>query len=162
MIKYIGIILISGASSMYGSLLANKILNTGKQRRAIIELLYAIKNGISFGNVPLESIFESFENPVLSKCGFLSLLKSKHPDALVRASKCKNLNLPNDEKNLLITFACECGKSPFYENEALLCQRYIEIFEQKDKTVCIEEKNKANLYSRLGLLCGIVFALMLI
>ena len=89
MIKYVGIILVSGALSMYGSLIANKVLNTGKQRRAIIELLYCIKNGVAFGKVPLENIFASFENPILEKCGFLVLLKSKYPDALVKA--CKDL-----------------------------------------------------------------------
>lgn len=162
MIKYVGIILVSGALSMYGSLIANKVLNTGKQRRAIIELLYCIKNGVAFGKVPLENIFASFESPILEKCGFLVLLKSKYPDALVKACNCENLCLPHDEKNLLCSFASECGKSAFYENEALLCQRYIEIFEQKEKALHTEETNKAHLYSRLGILLGLVLALMLI
>lgn len=162
MIKYVGIILVSGAFSMYGSLMANKILSIGKQRRAIIELLYCIKNGVTFGKIPLDRIYDSFQSEVLSKCGFIQILKSKYPDALIRAFECPGLLLPDNEKSLLYAFACECGKSPFYENEASLCQRYIEIFEIKEKQQSTDEKNKANLYSRLGLLCGLVCAIILI
>ncbi len=162
MMKYIGIILVSCSVSMYGAVMANKIKNIGKQRRAIIELLYTIRNSIEFGCVSLDKTFSSFHNDVLDKCGFTKILSSPYPDALSRAFESDCIILPENERLLLQAFAKECGKSAFSQNETKLCTRYINLMERNETEMLKIEKNKSALYSKLGILCGLLTAIILI
>lgn len=162
MLKYIGLILLSGGIGMYGAYLSSRLKKCGKQRKSIIELMYAIKNGVEYGGIPLDEVFNSFESDVLFSCGFMNMLRSKAPDCLYNAFMCEGLLLCEREKKLCLEFAKKCGKSGFSDSEAKLCSRYISLLEALDKESSEKEKSKSLLYTRLGILCGLFAALILI
>ncbi len=162
MIKYIGIILTSGAISLYGAFASSKVKSAAKHRKALIELLYAIKSGIEYGGVSLDEIFCTFENSTLEKCGFISILRSPSPNAFENALECENLLISETEKALFCEFAKKCGKSYYTFGEQKLCERYIALAEAQDKKLCADENAKCTLYKRLGVLCGLLFAIILL
>ena len=122
--------------------------------------MYAIKNGIEYGGAPLDEIFGVFHSPELEACGFEEILKSRVPDALEKAMNCNGLIIGKKESDLFCEFASKCGKSGFSENERKLCERYTALAEALDKSLCAEEATRCELYRRLGVLCGLLFALI--
>ena len=162
MLKLIGIILLSGAVSMYGAFAASNISTAGRQRKAVISLMYAVKNGIEYGGTALDEIFANFESTELEKCGFLKMLQEKVPCALENALKSQGLLIGDREKALFTEFAVKCGKSPFADGEKKLCERYIALAENLDASLSADEKAKCELYRRLGVLCGLFSALILL
>ena len=57
MVKYIGILLVSGAISLYGAHLAAVRTEKAKMRGELLELLARIKHGIENGALPLADIY---------------------------------------------------------------------------------------------------------
>ncbi len=162
MIKYIGIILTSGAISMCGAFASCKIKSTSYQRKGLIELLYAIKSGIEYGGTALEEIYSHFENTALEKCGFIGILRQGQSNALENALNCTGLLLSDSDKALFFEFAKKCGKGFYAGNEKQLCSRYIALCELLDKKCSADENTKCMLYRRLGILCGLLFAVILL
>ncbi len=157
MTRYIGIILISGAISMYGAYLSYRIKVSAKQRKALFELMLYIKTGIENGSVKLTDIYASFDNKYLEDCGFTELLHSASPDALTHALNESNIKMPEEMKNLYLDFASSIGKSSYKASALDVCARYTE-----ENKISEKEEKKEQLYSKLGLLCGLLAALLLI
>ena len=162
MTRYIGIILISGAISMYGAYLSYRIKVSAKQRKALFELMLYIKTGIENGSVKLTDIYASFDNKHLEDCGFTELLHSASPDALSHALSESNIKMPEEMKNLYLDFASSIGKSSYKASALDVCARYTELIKAEENKISEKEEKKEQLYSKLGLLCGLLAALLLI
>ena len=162
MIKYIGIMLISGALSMYGAFAAARIRTRAAQRKGLIGLLHSIKSGIEFGGAPLEEIYGVFECSALEKSGFCEILRRGSPDSFENAMQCPGLRLGEKEYALFCEYAAKCGKSSSIQNEKQLCERYISLAQNLDDGLCREENSKCALYTRLGVLAGLTAALILL
>ena len=159
MIKITGIILISSAISACGAYLSAKITQRKKFRKALFELLLYIKTCIENGNLPLNRIYENFYDSDAEKYGFLTVLrKSGLKDALISVKD----ELPEELYELYLSFSESAGKSLYSSSESALCARYVELIKEKEKKIAEKEAVKQLLFRRLGILCGLLAALLLI
>ncbi len=158
MIKITGIIILSVGISMYGSILSLTV----KERHIIIcellSLIKAIKNGIKYGSVPLEKIYNSTALPNLEKYGFLNAIKDG-------TLPCSAVNthlqmLSHEDRDNLCEFFQQIGKSSSTDAEITLCDRYIILFEQREKDSLKENLEKSVLYKKLGIVAALVAAII--
>ena len=162
MIKIFGIAVLSISLSLYGVLLSIKISTKTKIRREIIELIYAIKNGIKYGNLSLKEILSTFSSPELKKCGFEEKLSQNGEATLYDVLTSVPLGLSEKENELIFSFARECGKSTFCEEEIKNCERYITLLEALDKHLSVDESTKKLIYAKLGILAGVLSCILLL
>lgn len=162
MLKYAGIVLISGAISLYGAHLSYRLRRAGQIRGALYELLLHIKNGIDNGALPLDDIYAGFYNKLLDECGFLTPLKSRTPGALANALTNSDLRLPAEMERLYASLAGQLGKSGFRKSESERLARYMALIGLEEEKLRKTEEVRQVLYRKLGLLCGLFAALILI
>lgn len=162
MIKYAGIILLSGAISMYGAHLSLAVKEKAEMRTALLELVIRIKNEIEIGAVPMNDIFSLYENKYLEKIGFLSALKSGKPNAFSDAVDTVRSILPESLAKLYVNLAESLGKSRFKTAESEMLARYISQIEAEEKRLAENDLSKIELYRKLGILCGLMTALILV
>ncbi len=161
MIKIVSIIFVSSAVSLYGMFAASSIRKAANQRKGLIELLYAIKSGIEYTGEDLCEIYRTFNNTYLEECGFCTILKSNSADSLRLALESGCLKIGETEKVLFYEFSKKCGRSAFATSEKQLCDRYIALSEALDKKLSVKENSKCELYRRLGVLCGLLTAILM-
>lgn len=162
MLKYCGIVLVSGAISMYGAYLAGRLGKNRALREALYELLIHIKAGIDYGAAPLSDIFASFQNELLESVGFTPILKDGSHDAFRKAIESEVIKLPNEISKLYESLAASLGKSGLSKVESELVARYMSLISTEEDKLSKKEQVKQVLYRRLGLLCGLFAALLLI
>lgn len=162
MLKYIGIILVSGAISLYGAHRSFLLKAWRSEREALYELLVYIKNGIDNGALALGTIYGGFENALLEKKGFTSLLKSGAPDAFSRALEQSELRLCGETRRLYETLAANLGKSGFHAAESEQLTRYMNLIREENRKLDESEEIRQVLYRKLGILCGLLAALLLL
>lgn len=163
MIRLIGIAMIALSFCYGGILVSDRIRQSQKKKKALMELLYHIQVNIAHGPVPLQDIFFSFSNEPLEQCGFLPLLRKNGPNALTEALRqCRSLGLTAEERELYGTFAERLGKSGFPESESELCLRTIEEAKHIAEKNAEKEIQRADLYRRLGPVCGLFVAALLL
>lgn len=162
MLKLTGIILISGAISMYGAYLSGNVKKSRAFRKGLAELLIHIKNGIDNGGIPLTEIYASFSCKALEKCEFLSVLKDGKSESFSRALKKCEIKLAPEVSEIYERLSKELGKSSSGKSESEKLARAIALAEKEEKKLDAEDSSKIELYSKLGVLCGILAALLLI
>jgi len=162
MIKYIGIILISGAISMYGAYLSYRVRTSAMQRKALLELMIYIKTGVENGPVKLCDIYASFDNKHLEDCGFIKLLHSPSPGSLEKALSESRIRIPENIKSLYIDFSKSIGMSSYKRDAISICERFTGLIKAEEAKISEKEEKKEQLYRKLGLLCGLLSALLLI
>lgn len=162
MIKYIGIIIISGAISLYGAHLSGKVQEEIALRKAFYELLVYIKCCIENGNLPLPEIYSSFKNEIFEKYGISHNLKSQSTDAMKTALYECPVKIDSSVKSLYIQLSDSLGKSPFRLAESETLARYISLVEIEEKKLIKNDLAKKELYRKLGILCGLMAALILV
>lgn len=162
MLKIIGIAFVSVSVSLYGVLLSLRIGTHARIRREIIELIYAIRSGIQYGNLSIKEIIDTFSFKELKKVGFKDILTQNEETNLLRAFSSVPLDFSEKEAELIFSFARECGKSTFCEEEIKNCNRYITLLESLDKALSPDEKIKQQIYGKLGILAGILCSILLL
>ena len=161
MLKYIGIILISLSVSMYGTYLSVKIRERKDIRNALLELLIYIKRSIENTYLPLDEIYKNFSNKSLEKIGFTKELCSGKKDAFLSAINIANAYLNNKLIELYHSISLSLGKSYSGNLESQKLAGYILMIEEECKTLDKEDNSKRELYRKLGLLCGLFAAIIL-
>lgn len=162
MLRYIGIGIFSVCISLIGFHMSFKADKEMRTRRELIELISSIQSGIRYGALSLTEICRNFPACELKKCGFYDeLIKSSHPD-LKNALMKSHAIISNEAAELFCSFADNCGKSTFSEEEIKNCDKYISLFEQLDKKLSEKENTKKLLYSKLGILAGILSCILLL
>lgn len=160
MLKYIGIFILSLSVSAYGAVLSKQMKDTHELRSEITTLLRNIEHGIKYGSKPLSDILAECNLQRLGKSGFIySLISEQNIKEAIDAS----LNgLTKEEKHKLYNFFTSIGKSTNSERELVLCRSYIEDFEAFEKKSLQEISTKATLYKKIGIICGIMAAIIFI
>lgn len=162
MIKYAGIILLSGAVSMYGAYLSLKVKENIKLRQALLELIIHIRSHVEASAEPIYDIFAIYESRQLEKAGVLAVLKSTEHNAFGKAIDGIYDTLPERIAILYATLASELGKSKSRTSEVEMLTRYISDIKAEEERLKRDDFAKTELYKRLGILCGLLLALILI
>ena len=162
MFKIVGIVCVSVSIGMYGLYKAHTIKANILFRRSLLELLIHIKNCIDTSGMPLCEIFSSYQNDVLQRAGFLEKLCTGQKDAFETALKECSYSLGEQTGQLYFELAEELGKSKHKKRETELLERFILLIRQKQEALEKDDEAKCVLYSKLGVLCAILFAIILI
>lgn len=162
MAKYLGIILVSGAISLYGAYLSGKIQEQIALRKALYDLLLHIKCCIDNGALPLPQIYSLFKNPVLEKYGILEYLKRAGTDGIKAALNESTVKIDENIKSLYVQLSDTLGKSAFRTTESETLSRYISLIEIEEQKLIKNDQAKKELYKKLGILCGLMAALVLV
>ena len=162
MLKFAGIILVSGAVSLMGANKASAIKENISARRELLGLLIHIKRSIEHTSTPLNIIYGTFESKALERCGFSELLKSGRTDAFKDALCSSRLVLPEKTAVLYKEIAENIGRSCFKKKELDVLERYIPQISAVDDELEKEDLSKIKLYRKLGILFGILAAVILI
>ncbi len=159
MLKITGIILLSSAISACGAYMSSKITQKRNFRKSLFELLIYVKVCIDNGALPLDRIYENFYDVRAEKNGFLRALRQSGLECALISVKDE---LPDEIYELYLSFAQSLGKSLYTSSESALCARYTELIKEKEKNYEQKEAVKQLLFKRLGILCGLLAALLLI
>ncbi len=162
MMKYAGIILLSGAISMYGAYLSNKVKEETAVRKALYDLLMHIKCCVENGALPLDKIYKSFDNKILEKTGFLANLKSGKSDAFYFALTQSGIRISEEMRELYLQIAQAVGKSRFRAEESEQLSRYMSLIQMREASIMKKDEARQELYKKLGILCGLLAALLLV
>ena len=162
MLKIIGILLVSGAISLHGAHLSVLRRQNAALRAELLELLVRIKNGIENGGLPLTDIYAGFNGKITEKRGFCRILKSGVPDAFARAFEEVRASLPEDCAKLYTALSVTLGKSGFRKAECEALTRAIADITVLEKKYAAQDEAKCVLYRKLGVLCGLLAALILL
>ena len=160
MIKYAGIIAISCAISIFGAVKASDIKQRSEIRREILRFLSHIESEIKYGASPLSEIYFSFKSDLFDKCGFTNALKQGclYSELIYNTLS----DLSSEEKSKLSEFFSKIGTSYSRDEEISLCRYYISVFESFYETNEKSDKAKAVLYKKLGIICALLTAIILI
>lgn len=162
MMKYTGIILLSGAISMYGAHLSNKVKEETAVRKALYDLLIHIKCCMENGALPLDKIYKSFDSKVLEKTGFLQKLKSGKSDSFYFALTESSIRISEEIRELYLQIAQAVGKSRFRTEETEQLSRYMSLIQMREAPIMKKDEARQELYKKLGVLCGLLAALLLV
>lgn len=162
MMKYAGIILLSGAISMYGAYLSNRVKEETAVRKALFDLLLHIKCCVENGALPLDEIYKSFDSKILEKTGFIAKLKGGKSDAFYIALTQSGIRVSEEIRELYLQTAQTVGKSRFRAEEAEQLSRYISLIQMREASVMKKDEARQELYKKLGVLCGLLAALLLV
>lgn len=160
MIKYLGIILISSGVFIYGNLKSSELSYAKKLSFELLDFLRTLERELTFENYSKHEIFRQFSGKTLNECGFIDALMfgTDSTDAV-------NAHLgalDKNEKEILIDFFKEFGKSISRKKEADRCRSFEATFEQAVKQAGNHRQNKALLYRKLGIICALMTAVILI
>ncbi len=161
-IKYAGIILVSGGISMIGYHKAHKIKENIMTRKALYELVLYIKSCIEEASMPLFHIYALFENKHLEKIGFTEILKVGSTSSFKSALNNAQLYIPDSLMKIYLSLAESLGKSRSAKNESELLSRYIKSIEKEEEKLIKDDETKIQLYKKLGVLTGLLAALILV
>ena len=162
MIKYMGIILISGAISMLGAHKASLVRRDMHIQKAMLEFIMFIKTSIENGAGPLSEIYRMFGNKTLEKTDFIYALKNSGSDAFSYAFERISTHFPEKLSVLYTALGESLGKSRFAHTECEILERYIQQIRSVQDSLSAENESKIQLYKHLGVLAGILAALILI
>lgn len=161
MMRIFGIILISVSISLYGSFLSHNLKKAANQRKALLELLMLAKSAFANG-IALSKVFDSFSNAELEKCGFLSVLKSGCEKPFSKAISESGILLSPKLKELYLELGENMGTSPFSSNESDKLSFYLERIKLEEAKMSENEEARRVLYNKMGVLAGVLAALLLL
>lgn len=162
MLKYVGIIIVSGAVSLYGAYLSSGIIQRKKTRAALLELLIYIKSNIENAALPLETIYKNFSDKYLEKSGFIEKLRSGRPDALYYALENTDIVFDEGIMELYMGVAKNIGTSAFKDVEAEKLKSTIPLIKAQTEKLDKYDDSKSELYKKLGILAGLFLAILLL
>lgn len=160
MIKYLGLVLIA-VSSFTGSILyASSCRKKLLINERMLDFIRYVRCRIQYFRDPLSDIYEKYEDPVLSKSGFLSLLSDEGIyDALCDSGLIKYF-LPNTAE-MIRTFSEKLGKTGLEEQNDV-CRVCDEMLQKDISYLNSVIPGKIRVYSSLFLISGLAVVLLLI
>ena len=105
-------------------------------------------------------IFRNFSGNALKECGFT--------DALINSTDIKDAVknhlsiLDKREQDMITEFLSDFGKSKSRQSEWDKCKIFADEYEALLKSSLEQRKNKAGLYRKLGIICAVATAVILI
>ena len=154
--------MISVAISLFGAHLSGKVQEEIALRKALYEFLVYTKCCIENGNLPLPEIYSSFKNEIFEKHGITDNLKKSQTNAIKNALDNCPVKLDPAIKSLYFKLSESIGKSHFRVAESETLARYISLVEIEEKKLLKNDLAKKELYKKLGILCGLMAALILV
>lgn len=170
--KIIGMLMVIIATSGYGFILSRDIKARLRELKELKKIMFLMKGEISFGHTP---ILEGFEN-VSRRCGepFKEILTSfvkygkesdKKPFSDIWNEGMKGLvdktHLSKDEKDMFMKLGSDLGLSDIKTQQNAMDSFLAEL----DVNITTLEKavpNKVKLYNSMGIMLGIVIAIIMI
>lgn len=160
MLKYIGILILACSISAYGTFLSSSLKATYNLRKDIIQLLKDIERSIKYGNVPIIEAIKSCKHPNLQKSGFCNIFSGcENAEFAINSTL---YSLSEKDKEMLSNFFSRLGKSAYGEYELKNCRFFIEYFEKTQADSEKEITSKSLLYKKIGLIIGILSAIIFI
>ncbi len=157
--RLIGAVLIVFASCTVGISASALYKIRLRQLEAFHELITHIESQISGFLAPLDMIFEGYENKVLEACGFLERLRAEGGEAALEGCRGR-LYLAQGELSELKRYFAALGRGAA-SDEAKLCRYYESRILASVERVRSELSGKVRLCQALGLLFGIMLAVIL-
>ena len=160
MIKYIGILILSCSLSVYGAILSDSLKQSHNLKKEITELLRNLERNILYGSKSCVEIIRECNLPLLTKSGFTDAFSGCDNAELTISTYLSSLSA--NDRQMLGEFFSRLGKSAFCEYELKNLRYYLDYFE---KTLEDSEKNvnsKVILYKKIGLIAGILAAIIFI
>lgn len=161
MLKITGIILISAGITMAGCYKAHKIKEGILTRKALYCLILHIKSKIESSAARLPEIYASYDNTLLNKTGFTAYLKKGGIDAFSKALEYTHLNLPDTLCKTYGELASRLGKSRSVTEESRLIEDYVREIRAEEEKIIKNDEAKLVLYRKLGIIAGLLAAIIL-
>lgn len=152
MLKYIGIAVFSCSIFIFGLFKSSELSYTLNLRKSVLKLLHTIENDVLYAGKPKNAILLQYCDGILDKNGFTQALADG--DVYGAVNLCLS-QLEEIDRQRLISFFNDFGKSGSREREAEECKRFLKEFEGDEKEFEKKQISKIFLYKRLG----IIFAL---
>ena len=160
MLKYIGVFILSASISAYGSFLSSSIKGSCSLRKEVLQLLKDIERAIKYGNGQIIEIVRNCKSPYLTKCGFCtSIYNTTNAETAIATTLSA---LSEKDMEMLTDYFSKLGKTAFTELELKNCTYYIDYFEKTQNEYEKEVETKSLLYKKLGLIIGILTAIIFI
>ena len=160
MIRFLGALMIFAACTAVGFSASAMYLKRVRQLEAFVQLVSYIGAQIDGFLTPLERIYASFENRTLEECSFLVALRGQGGVAAMQICR-RSLNLTKNERGELLRFFEGLGQHSAYE-EARYCAYYERRIEELAKAARAEYPSKSRVCRTLGVLLGLMLALVLL
>lgn len=162
MLKLAGILLVSAAISMAGCYKAGRIKYNMNTRKELYELVLHLKNCIESSSMELSEIFRTCTGENLLKSGFIQKLQNSGESTFSDALKTTELNLPEQLFEIYLKLSKTIGKSRSAKTETETISRFLTEIENAEKKLAQNDESRIVLYKKLGVLTGILAALILI
>lgn len=162
--RFVGAALVGLSAACLGISESKRIADGCRMRKSLIRLLKEVKRGISAGET-LGSVFAAFDDGMLTKTGFLGILRTPSDTPLYTAlTNCKEAELlTSEEKSALILYAHRLGKCADRTEEEERASDMIRLLEEKRAALDAPMRQRAELSLKLGILAAasviIVFGL---
>ncbi len=141
-------------------MLALKKKNEMSYIEAMIFFTKHIKYKVAYFRSELRDIYNDFDNEFLRECGYLEKLRS---DGMVSATEeySKRFYVRDYEYEAIKNFALLIGKSA-WENQVEMCEALITVLENYLNELSVKYPDEKKLYSSLGIITGLLCALVLL
>lgn len=157
-VRYIGILLIFLASTVFGFALAGSAKTKLKNNDGLIFLIRHIRQKIGYFKSTPREIYETFENQELRRAGFTEILCREGLSEAIERVDC--FDLDENTEVALREYAQKIGKTPLGEQIAA-SDYLLELLEANQKHLCEEYPAKNKVYSSMGMLFGIMAVILL-
>ncbi len=155
--KLISYVIIIGIS-LY---IANAIKKQGEGKiffcQAMIDFITYIKSQISYFCTPTKELIDGYNNDILEKCGFLSMIKANDWSTAISHSKM----LDSRGKSILVAFSSKLGKTSADE-QIENCDFAIESLNAILSEYKAEIPKKYKAYSSLAVIVGLMILILLV
>ncbi|MBQ8759472.1 MAG: stage III sporulation protein AB [Clostridia bacterium] len=160
MLKYAGIFILASSLSAYGAHLSSSLKANYILRKEILQLLRDLERSIRYANTPIIEVIRSCRLPALMKSGFCDTFNGC--DNAEIAINSTLFCLSEKDREMLCAFFKRFGKSVYGEYELKNCNSLIEYFEKNLAESEKEVNTKSLLYKKIGLIVGILSAIIFI
>ena len=160
MLKYIGIFILASSLSVYGTVLSESLKESNLLRKEVIQLLNSIERSIRYKGASYVVIIRECSLPFLRKSGFCEgILNYENAERTINTTLSV---LSEEDRRMLCEFFSNLGKSPYSEQVLKLCSYYIDYFEKTQADVDKNLNTRVLLYKKIGLIAGILTAIIFI
>ncbi|MBE6632455.1 MAG: hypothetical protein E7623_07130 [Ruminococcaceae bacterium] len=158
MYKYIGIAAMVAASSYLGELYYERYKGRSDTLGALIAFVDYLKGQIEYFGSPLVRIYRDYKDPKLR-----TLLDTAEENGLYYALKKHKDTLPMDANThkLFEEFSKKVGRGTA-EEQIRFCESYLDSFKKLHCRISEELPKNRKLYTSIGLMAGILAAILLL
>lgn len=108
----------------------------------------------------MQDIYDGFENEFLEECGYLERLRKEGIEEVTKEYS-KRFFVRDHEYEAIVSFVSSAGKSA-WENQVEMCDSLIVLLEKYFTELSAKYPNEKKLFSSLGIIAGLLFAVVLL